>query len=545
MLFPGKLTLALSLALAAASASAEAHDVALIEGLGGHGHPISTASPEAQSFFDQGLILTFAFNHAEAIRSFEKAHELDPGSPMPLWGKALALGPNYNIDIDLVREKLAWETMQQARILAADAPERERAYVEAMAVRYSDAEAPDLKQLSRDYSDAMAKLSALYPDDLDAATLYAESLMNLRPWQLWTLDHEPAEGTLEIVALLESVLARDPQHPGANHLYIHAVEASAHPEWALPSAQRLEKISPAAGHLVHMPSHIYLLVGDYAAAAARNEIAADVDHSYIAHGEVKGVYPMLYYHHNLHFVAAANSMLGRYDDAKDAADRLAESVKVHASDIPEMQGFISEYFGPYPLFVATRFGDWEHVMASARPDGSLPLFNGFWRYARGVSLAAKGDIEGAEAERAELAKVAASLPDGSAYGFTPGPVILGLALDVLDARIAAGRGDRKEAIRRLEAAVAAQDKLPYNEPADWYFPVREALGAALLLDGQAAKAEQVFRADLSKTRRNPRALFGLWQALVTPGKTVDADLVHRQFEKEWALAETELTLEDL
>ena len=531
-------------ALATSPASAVT-PVTLMEGLGDHHHPIATDNPEAQKFFDQGLVLTFGFNHPEAIRAFERAHELDPESPMPLWGKALALGPNYNIDIDPVREKLAWETVQEARALAADAPERERAYVDALAVRYSGEESPDLKRLATDYAAAMGELSKRYPDDLDAATLYAESRMNLRPWQLWSLDHEPAEGTLEIVALLESVLARDPDHPGANHLYIHAVEASPHPEWALPSAKRLEAISPAAGHLVHMPSHIYLLVGDYEAAASRNETAADVDHKYIQHGAVKGIYPMLYYHHNLHFVAAANSMIGRYAPAKDAAERLAASVGVHASDIPEMQSFITEYFGPYPLFMAVRFGDWDTVQAMPQPDASLPISTGFWHYAQGVSLAAKGDIAGAEKARTQLATSASSQPEGSMYGFTPGADILGLALAVLDARIAVAKGDRKAAIGHLEAAVAAQDKVAYNEPADWYYPVRETLGAMLLLDGQAARAEAVFRTDLAKTRRNPRSLFGLWQALVAQAKEVDAELVRARFEEEWQHAEKELKLEEL
>ena len=540
------LLLAASLVLAPiAPALAQHHPVSLIEGLGAHHHPIATDNPEAQKFFDQGLILTFGFNHAEAIRAFDKAHELDPKSPMPLWGKALALGPNYNIPVDPVSEKLAFETISEAEKLAANSPERERAYVAAMKVRYSGEENPDLAKLAEAYAKAMGDLSARYPDDLDAATLHAESMMNLRPWKLWSLDHQPAEGTLEIVAILESVLSRDPDHPGANHLYIHAVEASAHPEWALPSAKRLEAITPAAGHLVHMPSHIYMLVGDYAAAAAMNETASDVDHTYIAAGEVKGVYPMLYYHHNLHFIAAANAMLGRHAEAKDAAERLKESVKVHASDIPEMGGYINEYFGPYPLFIAVRFSDWDMILAAPEPDASLPLSNGFLQYARGVALAAKGDLTGAETARGKLDTIRSTLPEGSAYGYNTGADILGVALAVLDGRIAMAKGDRKAAITHLEAAVAAQDKLAYDEPADWYYPVRETLGATLLLDGQAAKAEEVFRADLLKNRRSGRSLFGLWQALVAQEKAEAAELVKARYEKEWRSAGSALKLEML
>jgi tetratricopeptide (TPR) repeat protein len=517
----------------------------LIQGLGEHYHPIATTNSEAQKFFDQGLILTFGFNHDEAIRSFEKAHALDPKSPMPLWGKALALGPNYNIDIDPIREKLAHQTILEARNLAADAPERERAYVEALAQRYSGDANPDLKQLSRNYAKAMGELSRRFPDDLDAATLHAESLMNLRPWKLWTLDHQPAEGTLEIVGVLEKVLARDPNHPGANHLYIHAVEASAHPEWALPSAQRLEALSPAAGHLVHMPSHIYMLTGNYAAAAESNKAAAHADHQYIQEGEVKGVYPMLYYHHNLHFIAAANIMLGRYSMAREAADQLAASVAVHGGDLQEMRTFITEYFAPYPLFAALRFADWRAVLKAPRPEAGLPISNGIWHYARGIALAARGERATAEAERRSLAQIQGSLPEGSAYGLNAGSDILAIALAVLDGRIAAAKGDRKAAIESFREAVTMQDKIAYNEPADWYYPVRETLGAMLLNDGQAVEAEQVFREDLERTRRNARSLFGLWQALLKQGKTADAELVYRQFEKEWQGSEMQLSIEML
>jgi tetratricopeptide (TPR) repeat protein len=535
-------TLALLLAITPAEA---AQSVLLIEGLGEHQHPIASAKPEAQKFFNQGLILTFGFNHAEAIRAFEKAHELDPKSPMPLWGKALTLGPNYNIDIDPAREKLAFETIQAARKLAENAPERERAYVDALAVRYTNAEDPDLKQLARDYAKAMSELSRRYPDDLDAAALYAESLMNLRPWQLWSLDQKPAENTLEIVSILESVLARDPNHPGANHLYIHAVEASGHPEWALPSAQRLAGITPAAGHLVHMPSHIFMLVGDYEAAAESNRIAAHTDHQYIEKEQVKGVYPMLYFHHNLHFNAAANIMLGRYGAAKDTARQLVASVSQHATDIPEMQTFITEYFGPYPVFVALRFNDWQSVLSTPQPDASLPISKGFWHYARGVAFAATGEVAKAKDERAGLDNVRTTLPEGSAYGLNGGADILSIAQSVLDGRIAAAQGDRGTAIDHFEAAITTQDKIAYNEPADWYYPVRETLGAALLLDGQAAKAEEVFRADLRRTRRNARSLFGLWQALSAQGRTADAELVRSQFEKEWRTSEHQLKIEDL
>ena len=463
---------------------------------------------------------------------------------MPLWGKALALGPNYNIGIDPVSEKLAFDTITEASALAANAPEREKAYVEAMKVRYSGDANPDLNQLAQDYAKAMGELSARYPDDLDAATLYAESRMNLNPWKLWTLDYQPAEGTLDIVAILESVLARDPDHPGANHLYIHAVEASAHPEWALPAAEKLEAITPAAGHLVHMPSHIYMLVGDYRAAAERNEVASDVDHSYIEQDQVKGVYPMLYYHHNLHFVASANAMLGRYAPAKDAADRLLKSVMVHAGDIAEMQGFVTEYFGPYPLFIAVRFNDWEAVLASPEPDASLPLSSGFHQYARGVALAAKGDVAGAEEARAALAKIRDTLPEGTAYGYSAGADVLGVALAILDGRIATAKGDRKARDRAFrdgrrhpgQARLQRAGRLVLSG-------ARDARRGALPRRAACGGARRFSATDLKKSRRSGRALFGLWQSLVAQDKTEEAELVRALYEKEWDGAEIKLALE--
>src|SRR5712692_9095413 len=294
----------------------------LMPGLGDVRHPVSTASSDAQRFFDQGLALVYGFNHAEAVRSFKHAAELDPQSAMAYWGIALALGPNINMDVDAEHEKGAYEAVQKAVSLAAKASEPERAYIQALAKRYSNDPRADLKKLAVNYRNAMADVVRRFPDDLDAATLYAESLMDLRPWQLWSSDGKPAEGTEELVAVLESVLRRNPGHTGANHYYIHAVEASPHPEWALPSAVRLKVLAPAAGHLVHMPAHIDIRTGDYEAAARSNAYAAEADRQYFTATGEQGMYPMMYYSHNLHFLAVANSMQGRYRDAKRAADQL-------------------------------------------------------------------------------------------------------------------------------------------------------------------------------------------------------------------------------
>ncbi|WP_162917626.1 tetratricopeptide repeat protein [Dongia deserti] len=539
-----KYLLSAAAVIALTASGALAHDMpaTLIDGLGDHHHIIATSQKDAQRFFDQGLILTFAFNHAEAIRSFQRAAELDPSSPMPLWGMAYALGPNYNLPAGPEQLKQAYELVQKALKLAEKAPARERAYVEALAARYSSDAGADQQKLAEAFSARMKALREAYPDDLDAATLYAESMMNLNPWNLWTKDGQPWDKTMEIVAVLEHVMMRDPSHPGANHLYIHAVEASPHPEWALAAANRLETIAPASGHLVHMPSHIYMLVGDYKAAADSNVIAAGVDENYIDNEHVKGAYPMLYFHHNLHFIAAARGMEGRYGDARNAASRLTKSLHSHGGDIPELRNFVTEYFGMYPLMTAVRFHDWKTVLDAQEPAEDLPISRGLRHYARGVAFATKGDAKSAKAERNSLAKVAAALPMESRYGNSPAREVLNIGLAIVDARIAAQRGNLEKAISDLEVAVAMQDKLAYNEPADWHYPVRESLGAMLLKAGRAGEAEAVFRADLKKNPRSGRSLFGLAESLAAQGKGDDATLVRQEFNDTWRTAEIEPNL---
>jgi tetratricopeptide (TPR) repeat protein len=533
------------IALMTSSVAASERPATLIDGLGDHRHVIATDQADAQRFFDQGLILTFAFNHDEAIRSFRRAAELDPRSPMPLWGIAYALGPNYNLPAGPDQLKQAYETAQKALKLAEKAPARERAYVEALAARYPSDPNADLAKHMVAFAERMKALSEAYPDDLDAATIYAESLMNLHPWQLWSKNGKPWEKTPEIIAVLERVLARDPSHPGANHLYIHAVEASPHPEWALSAAKRLETIAPGAGHLVHMPSHIYMLVGDYKAAADSNVVASTVDEHYIDREHVQGAYPMLYFHHNLHFIAAARGMEGRYGDAREAARRLTKSLHSHGDDIPGLQNFITEYFGMYPLLTAVRFHDWKEVMAAAEPAEDLPISRGLRHYARGAALAATGDVKRAAQEREGLVKISEALPMEARYGNSPAKEVLGVGLAILDARIAQAKDDLKKAVADLQVAVAMQDKLAYNEPADWHYPVRESLGAALLQAGRAGEAEAVFRADLAKNPRSGRSLFGLVQALQAQGKTDEAALVRQEFDDTWRTAQVTPSLKTM
>ena len=528
-------------ALGVANGQSPASTVSVMAGLGNHHHPIRTRSAEAQKFFDQGLTLVYAFNHEEAARSFRRAAELDPQAAMPWWGVALAVGPNYNLDVDLDREKAAYDAIQKARALSINGPEVESAYVAAMARRYSNDPKPDLKRLATGYKDAMLDLTRAYPEDLDAATLYAESMMDLNPWQLWTADGKPAENTQEIVAVLESVLKRDPEHIGANHYYVHAMEASLHPERALPSAERLKTLAPAAGHLVHMPAHIYERVGYFGDAVSANEAGAAADRNYLrSTGEPGSMYGLMYYSHNLHFLAIAASMEGNYGKARAAADQLIANVSPAVKQVPMLESFL-----PVPALVMVRFGRWDEIARLPEPDASLTIDHALWNYARAAALAAQGKIEQAEAERNALAAAVSKQPADAMYGFNPAGKVLEIALEAADARIAAARGDRKSAVEHWRAAVSAQDTLAYDEPADWYYPVRESLGAALFQDARYAEAEKVFRADLERNPRNPRSLFGLRETLKSEGKTADAEWVSAQFESTWKDADVQLRMRDL
>ncbi|NDQ58842.1 MAG: hypothetical protein GZ088_17405 [Acidipila sp.] len=505
-------------------------------------HAIHTASNEAQDFFDQGVTLLYGFNHEESARAFRRAAELDPSSPMPLWGLAMAIGPNYNLDVDAQREKLAFETVQKAQQLAAHAPQVEKDYVAALVKRYSGDAVPDYKKLSRDFAAAMQALSVTYPDDLDAATFYAESLMDLNPWKLWTHDGKAADGTEEILRVLESVLQRDPNHAGANHYYIHAVEAGPHPERALPSAHRLDTMVPLAGHLVHMPAHIYIRTGDYAAAVKNNAAAAQVDRLYAQKAEQEGsLYDLMYHSHNEHFLAAAASMAGRYKDASVAAEELARRLAPHARTMPMLDGFMFT-----PLWVNARFAKWDAILKWPEPPKEIPGTHAMWRYSRALAFAAHSEIDKAAAERGALSREASAFSaDATFGGFNPASDILALALEVVDARIAAARRQDAEAVSHWRRAVVMQDAMNYNEPADWYYPVRESLGAALLQSGLATEAEQVFREDLLRNPRNPRSLFGLMNSLKAQHHDADAAWIEREFNSAWNGADTELKLSDL
>jgi tetratricopeptide (TPR) repeat protein len=519
----------------------ETKSMTLDDGLGNVDHPVTTQSAEAQKFFNQGLAYIYAFNHEESIKSFKRAADLDVNMAMAYWGTALALGSNYNVTADASQLKEAYATLQKAIQLAPKATEIERDYIFALAKRYSaDGAQSDRAKLGQDYRMAMQGLVKKYPDDLDAAVLYAESMMNLRPWQLWSLDGKPAEGTLEIIAVLEGVMRRNPNHTGANHYYIHAVEASPNPERGLASAARLGWLAPNAGHLVHMPSHIYIRTGDYVEAAKSNADAIVADRNYIEKNGAQNLYAMMYYNHNIHFLSAASAMNGNYAEALRQARLLESNVRPHLKMMPML-----EMFSPYPIVTLVRFQKWDEIMKYPQPDIDMRITGGYLNFARGMALANSGKPDDAQKELAALHEKIKAIPPETGLGNSTAHGVLNVADNLLTGEIALAGGDNKAAIESLRKAAAAEDVVNYNEPPDWDIPSREWLGRALLTDGQFAEAEKVYRDELAKHPRNGRALFGLAESLRKQGKTDSAAMVHREFEKSWEKADTKLVTGDL
>jgi tetratricopeptide (TPR) repeat protein len=518
----------------------DARPATLVPGIQGVHFPISTRRDEAQKFFDQGLAFVYAFNHDEAVRSFRRAAEIDPGSPMPWWGIALALGPNINLDVDAEREKAAYDAVQKAVELAVRAPAKERAYVAALAKRYSNAANADLKALAVEYKDAMRQLTRTYPNDTHAATLYAESLMDLRPWALYGADGSPVEGTNEIVEVLEHVLEREPDHVGANHYFIHATEASLTPERGLKSAQKLETLVPAAGHLVHMPAHTYMRTGNYTGAVAANAKAADVDRQYIADTHPGGFYPAMYYNHNLDFLASAAMMAGQYSEALKAAKELTANVEPMIAGMPML-----EPFGAKTLFVLLRFSKWNDVLALPRPAEQTTILTALYHWGRGVAHAALASTGDAEKDREAYVDAKRAIPADAMFNLNPAKNVFAVADAVLDARIAAAKGDTDASVAAWRKAVQAEDAISYNEPPDWFYPTRESLGAALMRAKKFEEADLAFREDLERNPNNGRSLWGRWQALRAADGDVPATLVvRRRWQDAWNDADIVLRLED-
>jgi tetratricopeptide (TPR) repeat protein len=506
-----------------------------LQKLGTYTFPVTAKSKQAQSFINQGLNLAYGFNHAEAGRAFREAARLDPSCAMAYWGQALVLGPNINAPMTPDVEPKALEAAEKAVSLKSKATVREQAYIDAVAKRYTgDPKARAAND--RAYADAMREVSKRYPADLDAATLFAESLMDLRPWNYWLGDGQPYAGTPEIVAKLEGVLARNPNHPGATHLYIHVMEANT-PEKAEASADRLAKLMPGAGHMVHMPSHIYQRVGRYAEAIASNQAAVLADEDYLSQCRAQGLYPMAYYPHNIHFLWFAASADGQSQMAIEAARKTASTVTDEMmTNLPLLAGF-----KVVPYYALTRFGHWDEMLQEPAPSEKSPFLTGVWHYARGLAYTGKGQIYDAERELADVRRIAVDKSlDFPMFSPNTAASIFAVAPEVLAGEIAARHKDYDQAIAHLDRAVRLEASLVYTEPSEWHYPPRLVLGAVLLEAGRPREAEQVYWEDLRHNRDNGWALFGLVQALRAQGRNDAAAAAEARFNKAWSRADVKL-----
>jgi tetratricopeptide (TPR) repeat protein len=535
---PG-VTAAATQATAAATADTEGATPPVFDNLGTWHRAIVTTVPAAQVYFDQGLRLVYSFNHDEAIRAFAEAERLDASCAMCAWGIALAYGPNINLPMDDQRGKLAYAAAQRALAQRASSPPADRALIEALATRYGAESRPDRAALDQTYADAMRKVAAAFPQDLDAAALFAESLLDLHPWDQWTADGTPREGTLEAVATLESVLLASPEHPGANHYYIHAVEGSQHPERALPAAGRLPGLVPGVGHMVHMPSHVYIRTGRYADAEIANETAIKVDDAYFARVPPSGqFYDIALAPHNVDFLRAAAVFEGRSAAALRAAKQAAEAMPPELVDeLPDLEIMVVQ-----PLLTAVVFGHWDDVLAVPEPPTTWLFTAAIRHFGRGIALAATGQGAAAGAELAAFEALEKAVPAERTTGFFyTTKELLQMAGGELRGEIAAHAGRLDEAISAFEDAVDRQDALRYNEPPPWYRPIRHALGKTLLAAGRAADAEAVYREDLRINPENGWSLYGLAQSLRAAGKTSEAAAIEDRFAKAWGRADVTLT----
>jgi len=512
----------------------------LLEGMGEHHHPISTDNPMVQRFFDQGLVLAYGFNHAEAARSFREAIRLAPDCASCYWGLSYVLGPNINSMMDASDLPEAWNALQKALEDKDEASPKEQAFIEALSKRYT-AEAPkDRSHLDRAYADAMGEVARRFPEDTDAATLYAEALMDTTPWDYWLENGDPKPETVEILATLNAVLELDPNHPGANHFYIHAVEVW-HPERGVAAADRLGALVPGAGHLVHMPSHIYLRVGRYNEASAANLEAIEADDEYVTTCRKQGMYPVMYMPHNHHFLWAAASLEGRSQLAIDTAREMASR---QDADKMRQPGYSTvQHYWVTPIYAMVRFGRWEEILQEPSPDADLLYPVGVWHYARAMALIRTRRLEEAAQELASLNEILAdpALAAITVWDLNNAASLLAIAGEVVAGELATARGDFETGIQHLETGVILESELTYDEPPTWHSPVRLNLGAALLQANRPADAERVYREDLEVFPDNGWALIGLQQSLEAQGKTEEAKEVAQRFAEAWKNADLSLT----
>lgn len=513
----------------------------LFTGLGNYHFKVSTSNPLAQKFFDQGLSLYYAFNHAEAYRSFNEASRLDSNCAMAYWGQALCLGPNINAPMDPSDATIVFNTVQTAVFLAPKATAKEQAYIMALSERYVANPPANRAHLDTAYAQAMKKVVDMYPNDLDAASLYAEALMDLSPWNFWLKDGSPQPWTAEILAVLDGVLKADVNHVGGNHFYIHAIEASRQAELGMPSAKRLETLLPAAGHLVHMPAHIYIRTGRYHEGSLTNEASIKADQAYLNECNSRGLYSLLYHPHNYHFLWACTTLEGRKKYAIETAKVL--SSKFDTSMMLGPFGFLAQHVSATPVFAMVRFGDWDKLLEITEPDKRAIYSRAMWHYGRGVAYAKKGLTDKAEEERLALAtlKGDTTLVNISIGALNTPYELMDIADKVVSAEIYLADINYEKAIPVLREAVIMEDNLNYNEPADWHHPVRQMLGAALLESGHFEEAEKVYLEDLATYPENGWSLFGLQQCLTMQGRKEEASSVKLRFDKAFAHADIQLT----
>ena len=509
-----------------------------LQNLGVHTFPVTTKNPRAQLFMNQGLNLAYGFNHAEAGRAFAEAARLDPLCAMAYWGQAFVLGPNINAPMNPEDEPKALELVQKAVALEDGASPRERAYIDALAARYTG-KPEDRAKANKAFAAAMRKVVAAFPEDTDARTILAESLMDLRPWNYWTRDGRPYEETIEIQSSLEQVLARNRNHPGALHLWIHLWEPTDTPERAEAEADRLLPLMPGAGHIVHMPAHIYQRVGRHADVISSNILASKADEDYIAQCKAQGLYPLGYYPHNLHFIWMGATAAGRQKLAIESAHRVAAAIPHEAlGTVPILQGFLV-----VPYWAMVRFGEWDAILADKGPHHQTPFTRAAWRYARAMALTATGRLEDAESELAQLTLLVSDpeMKKQVTFSANTGYAIMRIAPEVVAGEIAAKRKDWDRATLHLDRAIRYEDALIYQEPADWHAPVRQNLGAVLLDAGRPDEAAAVFWEDLKKNPENGWSLYGLMQALKAQKKDEEAALVEARFRKAWKDSDVKLT----
>jgi tetratricopeptide (TPR) repeat protein len=515
----------------------------LLEGLGHHDFPVTSSHPEVQRWFNQGLMLTYGFNHDAAERSFLKATQLDPGCAMCWWGASLVLGPHVNGGMDPASNANAWARLQRAVELAPSASEREQAFIRTLSARYAADPPADRRPLDEAYASATARLVAERPDDLDAAVFHAEALMDLQPWDYYDAQLRPKGRTAEIVATLESVMARNPDHAGALHLYVHAVEASSDPQRGVAAADRLRELIPGSGHLVHMPAHIYARVGRWHDAVVANQRAIEADDAYLAacRGNAQGLYPLGYVPHNHHFLWFAASMGGASEVARGAA--LQTAARVNLPDLMRQPGFAGlQHYWMTPWFDRVRFGRWDEIAGQANPAPDLPYVTAIWHYARAMADVRQGRLEAAEQHYAPLAALARdpaleALTVWDRYSLA---LATRIAERTVRAEIALARGQADVAIESLQEAVGIEDTIPYDEPPGWHAPVRQTLGAVLLAAGQPAQAEAVYREELRRNPGNGWSLLGLRDSLAAQERTGEARSVEAQFAAAWSNADVEL-----